>query len=148
MADDHDKPDALLDKLDGFLRSGRAHHRRNKPPVLTDALSDDLTQPIPTLTNAIGNSGDGDSSTDHEENIKQLVASRLVASVDQEIADLLEAFPDFRDKLALLHRSISFAMPQLVSLRWEDADEDAVAAADDAAVDAAEDSGSDPDQQT
>jgi len=147
MEDKGDKPDALLDKLDGFLRSGRRQKSRNTPPVLTDALPDDLQGSIPTLTNALENEHpDGaDNGVELAEKLKDLVTSKLVASVDHEMADLSEAFPDFRDKLALLHRSIIFALPQLVDLRWEDADDDA-AAADDEAV-AAEDTGSKSDQQ-
>jgi hypothetical protein len=165
MGDNSDKPDDLLDKLDGFLRSGRKHYRRNKPPVLTDALPEDVQGSIPTLTNAIENSRDestdkeADEEREHEEHVRDAVASRLVASVDREMADLSEAYPDFQAKLALLHRSIQFALPQLVNLRWEDTDDDAVegdgdaiTADDDGIADedgiAAEDSGTNPDQQS
>lgn len=155
MEDKSDKPDALLDKLDGFLRSGRSQKRRNTPPVLTDALPDDLQGSIPTLTNALENArlDSEDNEAELAEQVKDLVVSKLVASVDHEMADLGEAFPDFRGKLALLHRSIRFALPQLVNLRWEDADDDTGAADDDAitAEDdsvAADDTGANPDQQT
>ena len=152
--DDGDKPDDLLDKLDGLLRSGRKHYRRNKPPVLTDALADDSQDSIPTLTNAFENTGLGypDDEVEREERVKEVVTSKLVASVDQNIEELAEEFPDFQDKLALLHRSIRFALPQLISLRWEDADDD-TGAADNYAITpeddsvAASDTGTDPDQQ-
>ena len=153
--DDSDQPDDVLDKLDGFLRSGRKHYRRNKPPVLTDALADESQSSIPTLTNAFDNArlGSEDNEVELEDKVKEVVASKLVASVDQEMEELAEAFPDFQDKLALLHRSIRFALPQLVSLRWENTDEDAATAGDDAntADDdsvAADDTRTDPDQQT
>ncbi len=72
------------------------------------------------------------------------------------MTSLLEAYPEFGHKLTLLHRSINFALPQLVRLRWEDADyeadDDATSAQDDA-VGADDDSDADgtgtgPDQQT
>ena len=153
--DDGDKPDDLLDKLDGLLRSGRKHYRRNKPPVLTDALADDSQDSIPTLTNAFENArlGSNIDEVELEERVKEVVTSKLVASVDQEMEELAEAFPEFQDKLALLHRSVRFALPQLVSLRWGDADDDTVAADDDAITAdddsvAADETGTNPDQQS
>ena len=153
--DDGDKPDELLDKLDGLLRSGRKHYRRNRPPVLTDALADDSQDSIPTLTNAFENTGlgYGDDEVEREERVKEVVTSKLLASVDQEMEDLAEAFPEFQNHLALLHRSVKFALPQLVSLRWGDADDDMVAADDDAITAdddpvAADDTGTNPDQQS
>jgi hypothetical protein len=153
--DDSDKPDDLLNKLDGFLRSGRKHYRRNRPPVLTDALADDSQGSIPTLTNAFENArlGSGDNEVELEERVKEAVTSKLLASVDQEMEELAEAFPEFQDKLALLHRSVRFALPQLVSLRWGDADDDTVAADDDAITAdddpvAANETGTNPDQQS
>lgn len=151
--DDGDKPDDLLDKLDGFLRSGRKHYRRNRPPVLTDALADDSQDSIPTLTNAFENArlGSEDNEVEREQRVKEVVTAKLVASVDQEMEELAEAFPDFQDKLALLHRSVRFALPQLVSMRWGDADDDtadddAITADDDPV--AANDTGTNPDQQS
>lgn len=151
--DDSDKPDDLLDKLDGFLRSGRKHYRRNRPPVLTDALADDSQDSIPTLTNAFENArlGSEDNEVEREQRVKEVVTAKLVASVDQEMEELAEAFPDFQDKLALLHRSVRFALPQLVSMRWGDADDDtadddAITADDDPV--AANDTGTNPDQQS
>ncbi len=135
MGDNSDKPDALLNKLDSLIRSGRAENRSNTPPVLTEARPDDQQGPIPTLTNAIGNrriaSEDGES--DSAERVQDVIASRLVASVDREMADLSQELPALQEKLAVLHRSIKFALPQLVSLRWDDApiDDDDVDAADD-----------------
>lgn len=153
--DDGDKPDDLLDKLDGFLRSGRKHYRRNRPPVLTDALADDSQDSIPTLTNAFENArlGSEDNEVELEEKVKEVVTAKLVASVDQDMEELAEAFPDFQDKLALLHRSVRFALPQLVSLRWGDANDETVAADDDAITAdddpvAANDTGTNPDQQS
>ena len=153
--DDNDKPDDLLDKLAGFLRSGRKHYRRNRPPVLTDALADDSQGSIPTLTNAFENArlGSEDNEVALEEKVKEVVTAKLVASVDQDMEELAEAFPDFQDKLALLHRSVRFALPRLVSLRWENSDDVTVAADDDAITAdddpvAANDTGTNPDQQS
>ena len=145
---DCDKPDELLDKLDGLLRSGRKHYRRNRPPVLTDALADDSQDSIPTLTNAFENTGlaYAEEEVEREERVKEVVTSKLLASIDQEMEGLAEAFPEFQAHLALLHRSVTFALPQLVSLRWGDADEDLVAADDDATT-ADDDAGTNPDQQ-
>ena len=141
MANNGDKPDALLNKLDSLMKSGRVENRSNTPPVLTEALPDDQQGPIPTLTDAIEKPGlDSADNPGNTEKVQDVVASRLVASVDREMAELSEELPALQDKLAVLHRSIKFALPQLVSLRWDEP------AADDA--DATDDTGTDPDQQT
>jgi len=141
MGDNSDKPDALLNKLDSLIRSGRAENRSNAPPVLTEALPDDQQGPIPTLTNAIGNRriSSEDGASDSAEKVQDVIASRLVASVDREMADLSEELPALQGKLAVLHRSIKFALPQLVTLRWDD---DGVENDD-----AADDTGTRPDRQ-
>lgn len=143
MGDNSDKPDALLNKLDSLMKSGRAENRSSTPPTLTQALPDDQQGPIPTLTNAIGSGRpDPDDSADQSvQKVQDVVAARLVASVDQEMADLLKELPALQDKLAVLHRSLKFALPQLVNIRWEDN------AADDNDLDAADDTGTDPEQQ-
>jgi len=152
--DDGDKPDELLDKLDGLLRSGRKNYRPNRPPVLTDALADDSQDSIPTLTNAFEDTGlrYAEDEVEREERVKEAVTSKLLTSIDQEMEDLAEAFPEFQNHLALLHRSVKFALPQLVNLRWGDANDDMVAADDDAITAdedpvAADDTGTNPDQQ-
>lgn len=141
MGDDSDKPDALLDKLDGLMRSGRAPRHGSAPPVLTEALPDDLQGPIPTLTNAIDKRlpGSAQSPLEGAEKVQDVIASRLVDSVDREMADIVEELPALQDKLKALRRSIKFALPQLVNLRWDDApvkDDDA---------DAEDDTGTNPD---
>ena len=45
--------DALLEKLDGLIQSGRARKRRDAPPVLTDAIPTASESDIPTLTDAV-----------------------------------------------------------------------------------------------
>jgi hypothetical protein len=53
MADQDDNKDALLEKVDGLIRSGRARARRSPPPVLTDAIPSNSDTLIPTLTDAV-----------------------------------------------------------------------------------------------
>ena len=142
MGENSNKPDVLLSKLDSLMKSGRVENRSHTPPILTQALPDELQGQIPTLTDAIGNRRiDPDSCPDQgAQKVQDVIASRLVASVDHEIADLLTELPALQDKLAVLHRSLRFALTQLVNVRWND---------DDAEDDDAEseiDAGSDPDQ--
>lgn len=118
-----DKPDALLDKLDNLMRSSHAEDRAKPPPVLTEALQDDKEGVIPTLVDAVevaqGTPIDKQSGL-NEPSVEDIVASRLVASVSREMAALWNEFAAHQDKLAVLHRSIKFALPQLVRLRWEE----------------------------
>lgn len=53
MTDQGDNKDALLEKLDGLIQSGRARKRRDAPPVLTDAIPTASESDIPTLTDAV-----------------------------------------------------------------------------------------------
>ncbi len=53
MTDQGDNKDALLEKLDGLIQSGRARKRRDPPPVLTDAIPTNKEGDIPTLTDAV-----------------------------------------------------------------------------------------------
>lgn len=53
MADEGNNKDALLEKLDGLIQSGRVRKRRDPPPVLTDAIPDASGSDIPTLTDAV-----------------------------------------------------------------------------------------------
>ena len=53
MADEGNNMDALLEKLDGLIQSGRARRRRDPPPVLTDAIPNASESEIPTLTDAV-----------------------------------------------------------------------------------------------
>ena len=53
MANQGDNQDALLDKLDGLIQSGRSRRRRDQPPVLTDAIPRSGEDDIPTLTDAV-----------------------------------------------------------------------------------------------
>ena len=52
-ADQGNDKDALLEKLDGLIQSGRARKRRDAPPVLTDAIPTASESDIPTLTDAV-----------------------------------------------------------------------------------------------
>jgi hypothetical protein len=138
MGDNSDKPDILLNKLDSLMKSGRAENRSNTPPVLTEALPDNLQGQIPTLTDAVENrrpepagleDQDEDPGKDPGEDqgedrstktAQGVVASRLVASIDQEMTGLFAQFPALHDKLTVLHRSLKYALPQLVRIRWDD----------------------------
>jgi hypothetical protein len=144
MGENSNKSDALLSKLDSLMKSGRAENRSNTPPVLTEALPDDQQDTIPTLTDAIGNRrlDSAKSLSEAAERVQDVIAARLVTSVDREMADLSKELPALQDKLAVVHRSIKFALPQLVNMRWADS----TVADDDA--DAVDDTGTNPDQQT
>ncbi len=143
MGENSDEPDALLNKLDSLMKSGRPQNRRDTPPVLTEELADDQQGPIPTLTNAIGNRrlDSVDSLSEGTAKVQDVVVSRLVASIDREITELSAELPALQDKLAALHRSLKLALPQLVSMRWDDN------AIEDDDMDAAHDTGPDPDSQ-
>jgi hypothetical protein len=122
MADDDDKEDKLLDKLDGLMRSGRGPRPQHPPPVLTDAVPQPRAQAIPTLTDVVESDEAGAQvALDPERtDLDSAIASRLVASVDREMASLSKVLPAHRYKLAVLHRSLRFALPELVRLRWQD----------------------------
>lgn len=67
-------------------------------------------------------SGDGQIGSQHDAtaDLQDLISSRLVARIDNEIASLLKELPGHGAKLAVLHRSIRFALPELVRLRWQE----------------------------
>lgn len=120
--DEKDKESELLDKLDGLIRSGRGRKPRDPPPVLTEAIPDPTESAIPTLTDAVEDAPEvpNDSPQSSRPSDQKLVADRLLASVSREIVSLSKALPAHQSRLSVLHRSLRFALPELVRLRWQD----------------------------
>ena len=198
MADQGDNKDALLDKLDSLMKSGRARKQLDPPPLLTDAIPDADESSIPTLTDAVeipdkvpkqrDNPVDTpqDTSIDYEPDtpvdapedtpiefqsdaseetpqegpvdvpddtpiefqsdasqetpqdasvdvpedapidfqddtpveLQEQISSRLLAAIEREMQSLSNELADPDDKLGVLHRSIRYALPELVRLRW------------------------------
>jgi len=192
--------DALLEKLDNLMRSGRAQKRQDPPPVLTDAIPGESESTIPTLTDVVstpdiipdtGPSADTDgaakevaaesqndaplefepgSPDDSDRNapleferievvarpqqgpddqqqqpqpgieeatpedseqdetdgtlqsaspvLHESISERLLDVLDREMSRLLSELPSEKSKLSVLHRSLRFALPELVRLRW------------------------------
>lgn len=52
---------------------------------------------------------------------QKLVTDRLLANIGREIASLSKALPAHSARLAVLHRTLRFALPELIRLRWEEA---------------------------
>ncbi|UCH48178.1 MAG: hypothetical protein JSU95_19510 [Betaproteobacteria bacterium] len=186
MADQGDNKDALLEKLDGLMQSGRARKRRDTPPVLTDAIPTARQGNIPTLTDVVelpdtspteqpaeqaeeqeeqpradvsvdldtplefesAMSADSqqaatsepsedtpvepDTTIDHQQEgtddaepntaaeLQDSISARLVSVVDREMSALSEQIPAHKNKLAVLQRSLRFALPELVRLRLQE----------------------------
>ena len=206
MTDDRgNNKDALLEKLDNLMRSGRATKRHDPPPMLTDAIPKGSESNIPTLTDVVStpdanpdaapvadtgsagsefttesqedasletefaSSDDSDrresnrdepleferiegfsrprqgpddieqqapanpqetTSVDREQHeiddvgqqtpvvLHESISERLLDVLDQEMSDLLKELPSEKSKLSVLHRSLRFALPELVRLRW------------------------------
>ena len=200
MTDRGNNKDALLEKLDNLMRSGRAQKRNDPPPVLNDTIPGESESNIPTLTDVVstpdtipdpGRSNDtenagkevaadlqGDSSLEFEAgspdesdqnapleferiegfatpkegsgNLEQQtpaklqettfedskpdisddagqpeptvlhesISERLLGVLDEEMSSLLKELPSEKSKLSVLHRSLRFALPELVRLRW------------------------------
>jgi hypothetical protein len=197
MVERGDDKDALLDKLDNLMRSGRAQKRRDPPPLLTDAIPKAAESTIPTLTDIVstpdtrtdspanaadsvpaatvetqevnaledepGSQDDSDkdapleferieefskphksadasgqqeqaatqgntpddiqedgADTSHETPavLHESVSARLLDVIDREMSRLVNELPAEKYKLAVLHRSLRFALPELVRLRW------------------------------
>lgn len=200
MAEQGDNKDALLDKLDNLMRSGRAPKRDDPPPLLTDPIPGASESAIPTLTDIVStpdtipepdattNTGDASAKvatgptddaplefeplstdkTDRDtpleferievsagpqqgpENLEQQapaedqgaapddrpqqeaddtgrqtptvlhesISERLLDVLDREMSSLLKDLPSEKSKLSVLHRSLRFALPELVRLRW------------------------------
>ena len=62
----------------------------------------------------------GDSATTDYADPRTVISSRLVAAMDREMGKFAQELPVHRSRLAVLHRSLRFALPELVRLRWED----------------------------
>jgi len=202
MAEQGDNKDALLEKLENLMRSGRARKRDDPPPLLTDAIPKANESVIPTLTDVVGtpdarpdnhsqatladagqtvpadsqndaplefepasrDDPDKDAPLEFErvlpvdtpqDNVDDLqqevptelhedapveiqhsgsdavqqdmptashefISSRLLAVLDREMTDLSGELPAQQGKLSVLHRSLRFALPELVRLRWEE----------------------------
>jgi hypothetical protein len=122
MADKGDSNDPLLNKLDSLMQTGHARKAHDPPPRLTDAVPQASGSAIPTLTDAVEvppapvPEQQGSDPVDS----KQLIASRLVAVVDKEMGKLSKELAAHGPRLAALHRSLRFALPELVRLRWEE----------------------------
>ncbi len=158
MADSKDKDDPLLNKLDNLMHSGHARKSHDPPPLLTDAVPDADESAIPTLTDAVegpeptampepepelapelelepiptpGPGPRGEIDAEGQPDLRKLVSSRLVDAIDKEMGKLAKELPAHRNKLAVLHRSLRFALPELVRLRWEDTAEQDTRSEDD-----------------
>jgi len=128
MADKGDNNDPLFSKLDNLMQSAHARKPHDPPPLLTDAVPAPDDSAIPTLTDAVEPpqpnvkpepAGDHPPQ-DHGDDPTKLVSSRLVAAIDREMEQFAKELPSHRATLAVLHRSLRFALPELVRLRWED----------------------------
>lgn len=122
MANQSDSDDPLLNKLDSLMQSGHARKPHDPPPLLTDAVPEADGSAIPTLTDAveIPQAPAEQDSPGEPDDPRQLISSRLVAVVDNEMDTLSRDLPAHRRKLLVLHRSLRFALPELVRLRWEE----------------------------
>lgn len=186
MADPDNNKDALLEKLDGLIQSGRARKRRDPPPVLTDAIPSDRESDIPTLTDAVevpeGSPAnqpeqetedpaeqlsasavvdlskpldfepalsidsepaaparldkeapiEPETTVDHRQDqtnsvqpaapvdLQESISARLVSAIDREMTALTDEIPAQKSKLAVLQRSLRFALPELVRLRLQE----------------------------
>ena len=86
-------------------------------PTLTDAVE----PPQPNVKTELKPEPGGDHPPqDHGDEPTKLVSSRLVAAIDREMEQFAKELPSHRATLAVLHRSLRFALPELVRLRWED----------------------------
>ena len=201
MSESSNNKDALLEKLDNLMRSGRAPKRPDPPPLLTDTSPKDRESAIPTLTDVVSSPGtipetgltddsespgkdvdaesragaslelESDSPDESDRNapleferiegfakpqqgpkyveqqppakgieatpedieqddnddvgeqqtspvLHESISARLLEVLDQEMTDLLKELPSEKSKLSVLHRSLRFALPELVRLRW------------------------------
>ncbi len=130
MANERNSNDPLFNKLDNLMQSGHARKPRDPPPLLTDAVPDADDSAIPTLTDAVEPpepvSIEHQVSEQPDEEAadpRTLISTRLVAAIDGEMEELSKELPVHRHRLAVLHRSLRFALPELVRLRWEDTTE-------------------------
>ncbi len=127
MAKESDSNDPLFSKLDNLMQRGHARKPHDPPPLLTDAVPDADESAIPTLTDAVEPiepaAGETRGKTDQENDPadpREMISSRLVAAIDAEMERFSKELPVHEHKLSVLHRSLRFALPELVRLRWED----------------------------
>lgn len=130
MANDRNSNDPLFNKLDNLMQRGHARKPRDPPPLLTDAVPDADDSTIPTLTDAVEPPEPVglehrvvEQREEKPADPRTLMSSRLVAAIDGEMEKLSKELPAHGHKLAVLHRSLRFALPELVRLRWDDTEE-------------------------
>ena len=102
MTDQGNDKDALLEKLDGLIQSGRARKRRDAPPVLTDAIPTASESDIPTLTDAVEmpDTSDVEQPAEQEEQTEQAPIESTVdldTPLDFEPAIAVDSKPDAPD---------------------------------------------------
>jgi hypothetical protein len=130
MANKSDGNDPLFDKLDNLMQSAHARKPHDPPPLLTDAVPEADESAIPTLTDAVEPPetavGEHREEQGRENDLVEppkMISAQLVAAIDREMEKLSKELPVHGHKLAVLHRSLRFALPELVRLRWEDSAE-------------------------
>ncbi len=94
-----------------------------------DTLAESNAAPDSDAPNDFAADAEDDAAGDTVVDVQRSISSRLVAAIDTEMAGLNKKLPAHKGKLAVLHRSLRFALPELVRLRWEeplpdDADDD------------------------
>ena len=122
MASQGDNQDALLDKLDGLIQSGRARKRRDQPPVLTDAIPHSGEDDIPTLTDAVEVPGTAhtkqppEQAEEHAEQPAKDTLPDLDTPLEFEPAMRSdpepEDIPDESDKSTSVETETRFELPQ------------------------------------
>jgi hypothetical protein len=122
MADQGDSNDPLLNKLDNLMQRGHARQSHDPPPRLTDTVPDVRDSDIPVLTDAVEtpSAPAPEKKVEDPAEARKLITSRLVTVVDDEIGKLSKELSGHEARLAVLHRSLRFALPELVRLRWEE----------------------------
>ncbi len=94
----------------------------SKPQAPAEAQQVGDTALEPEEPNDRGEERREDFAQTNPVDLQQTIASRLVAVLDREMAGLTETLPGHKSKLTALHRSLRFALPELVRLRWQDSE--------------------------
>ena len=124
-ADDSAIP-TLTDAVDAPEPTAKPEPEQEQEPEQKLAPELEL-EPIPTPEP--GPHGEPDAKD--QPDLRKLVSSRLVSAIDREMGKFAQELPVHRAKLAVLHRSLRFALPELVRLRWEDTTEQDTSTEDD-----------------
>jgi len=93
--------EAQRESADDFQQEAPTEPQEETPAELQHEDSEEIDQEIP--------------SDSHE-----FISSRLLAVLDREITNISAELPAHTNKLSVLHRSLRFALPELVRLRWEE----------------------------